>query len=338
MALSLTYWILAAYLLLGSISIGYMFLRTGWPKVRALELPYKTGWSAILGLIFAAVSVIGSLAIDAFFPAGLGSGELLLVVAAAAFIATMPLLTVRRKFFSAKKVRVHVPKEVVGAKLVAAKAVDKLMFDRAFIDASGLQLDKISELRKALGRKRAEATAAAAVPARVAVMKEEGAKPAEIPGGKPAEALPEMLQEATSEIPGWMKEEKKAAAPVAEAKPQFMRTAFERKISEAAKRTAEDGAKIAEEEKMKIAVAEEKKKAVQPPAAKPAAGERPGMKPAAKETPEIKPAEIEIGWGAAEKNEKEAAAAKTGLGEEEKRKKIQELKDVIRKAREQGEA
>ncbi len=109
---------ISLYLALGSMSIGYLLLRTGWPKVRILQKSYKLGWSIVLGGLFSVFAIISSFAISL---GGL-SYEGLLFASSGIFLGIASLaLTVRRKFFAGARMRVAVPKEVVGANIAATK-------------------------------------------------------------------------------------------------------------------------------------------------------------------------------------------------------------------------
>src|SRR3989344_8553908 len=89
---------LAFYVVAGSTSLGYVFLRLGWPDIRKLDKQYKTGWSIIIGLVFSAIVVIASLAfsLNPFYT--FDFGEALVLNLAITFIAATLLLTIKRKF------------------------------------------------------------------------------------------------------------------------------------------------------------------------------------------------------------------------------------------------
>ena len=143
---------LAFYVIAGSTSLGYVFLRLGWPDVRALDKQYKAGWSIVIGLVFSAIVVIASLAfsLNPFYK--FEFREALLLNLAITFIAATLLLTLKRKFLVRNKMTVSMPSTLLGAKVTAKKVVEQLEKDPGFIRASGFEGNKIDELKKRLGK------------------------------------------------------------------------------------------------------------------------------------------------------------------------------------------
>ncbi|GEM_PF-3362780 len=135
------------YFLLGSVSIGYLFLRSGWPGFRAKEASIKSGWSIIFGAVFALLVGIASFLADFFwqYPAGFENSILVNLIACAAI--TFLTLTLWRKFFSGKKrLRVVMPKDTMSANIAATKAVNKLAEENYFsspaLDAAKIEVIK----------------------------------------------------------------------------------------------------------------------------------------------------------------------------------------------------
>ena len=117
---------LAFYVIAGSTSLGYVFLRLGWPDVRALDKQYKAGWSIVIGLVFSAIVVIASLAfsLNPFYK--FEFREALLLNLAITFIAATLLLTLKRKFLVRNKMTVSMPSTLLGAKVTAKKLSSSL--------------------------------------------------------------------------------------------------------------------------------------------------------------------------------------------------------------------
>ncbi|MFH1240239.1 MAG: hypothetical protein V1672_03400 [Candidatus Diapherotrites archaeon] len=139
---------LVAYLALGSISMGYLFMRMGWPSIRKLDESYKTGWSVILGLIFSALTGVLSFAIG--FVYGLWLAPAVISVF---FIILIGFLAIRQKFPKKKKMRVAVPKEFIAARKIANNAVPvvtepQILFKTKMDEQQRIQLKKFLENKK----------------------------------------------------------------------------------------------------------------------------------------------------------------------------------------------
>jgi hypothetical protein len=143
---------LAFYIVAGSTSLGYIFLRLGWPDIRKLDKQYKAGWSIIIGLVFSAIVVIASLTFSLLPFFSIGFREALLLNLAVTFIAATLLLTFKRKFIVRNKMTVSMPSTLLGAKVTAKKVVEQLESEPGFIRASKIEGGKIDELKKRLGR------------------------------------------------------------------------------------------------------------------------------------------------------------------------------------------
>ena len=138
---------LALYTLAGSASWGYIFFRTGWPKIRAIGLEYKTGWSIIIGGAYSVIVVLGS-AIITF--SGIGNmlfAEAIFVSSAIISTLGIVILTIKRKLLGKNKLRVSVPKRAIAANIVAAKAFKKLP-ENSYIKVSKEGTNKISQLKE----------------------------------------------------------------------------------------------------------------------------------------------------------------------------------------------
>src|SRR3989344_2814867 len=143
---------LTFYLIEGPTLLGYIFLRLGWPNVRALDRQYKAGWSIIIGLVFSAIVVIAALAfsLNPFFP--FGFRESLMLNLSVTFIAATLLLTVKRKYLARNRMRVSVPSTLLGAKVTAEKVVEQLERDPGFIRSAGFGEGKLDALKRRLDR------------------------------------------------------------------------------------------------------------------------------------------------------------------------------------------
>ena len=112
--------ILPAYAFVGSASLGYLFLRSGWPKVRSIDTSYKVGWAVLIGAGFSiAVSTVSFAAEFA------GAKETFIPVLAAAAIGTHAFLSLRRKVVGPKKVDVVVTKKAFGSELIASPLTEE---------------------------------------------------------------------------------------------------------------------------------------------------------------------------------------------------------------------
>jgi len=112
------------FLFIGSTSIGYIFLRTGWPKVRILEKTYKIGWSMVFGAIFSLFSLILSLAFSLF--TSLSASQTFLVIIIFSFFLGIIILSLKRKYFLQRKTIISLPKEFVSVQMVQKKLSEKM--------------------------------------------------------------------------------------------------------------------------------------------------------------------------------------------------------------------
>ncbi|HZX33880.1 MAG TPA: hypothetical protein VFF09_00715 [archaeon] len=143
--------LISAYLLAGSTSWGYIFLRIAWPKVRSKELAYKSGWSVITGLVFS-VAAAGFVSLIFFLDLSLWSFPETLFLGAIVFVATgIAVSTLRRKFWGPKKVVVGVPKRAVYANIAARKAFEKVP-ENSYIKVSGYGIEKLERLGEKLAQ------------------------------------------------------------------------------------------------------------------------------------------------------------------------------------------
>lgn len=86
---------LAFYLILGSIGIGYFFLRTGFKKSDSIHKEYRIGWSIVFGLSYSFAVIIFSLGAAFFGIGGMGFGEFLFIFSGLVFAAGIGLLKAR---------------------------------------------------------------------------------------------------------------------------------------------------------------------------------------------------------------------------------------------------
>src|SRR3989344_8849530 len=136
---------LTFYIIAGSTSLGYIFLRLGWPDVRALDRQYKAGWSIIIGLVFSAIVVITALAfsLNPFFR--FGFRESLMLNLSVTFIAATTLLTAKRKFLTSNRMKVSVPSTLLGARVTATKVVEQLELNPGYIRSAAFGQEKVDE-------------------------------------------------------------------------------------------------------------------------------------------------------------------------------------------------
>ena len=87
------------FIVLGASSLGYFFLRIGWPKIRLLGKDYKEGWSVIFGASFALSTTIFAF-VFSFLPFfGLGFREYFFLFLGICFLFVVIALTVVRKYY-----------------------------------------------------------------------------------------------------------------------------------------------------------------------------------------------------------------------------------------------
>jgi hypothetical protein len=116
--------ILLLYVFFGSYATGYIYLRTGWPKIRTLEESYKIGWAIIIGVVNAIASIGIALLIQQLVSITLFSA--LLIAVAMLFTFATLLLTLRRKFIANKGVILRLPKEYVSTEFAKAELHEKV--------------------------------------------------------------------------------------------------------------------------------------------------------------------------------------------------------------------
>ncbi len=142
--------IVMAYFIVGSYSMGYFLLRTGWPKIRILEQEYKLGWSIVFGIIFTVFAAIIGFA-------GMGAGINIIylfgITTMLMFLAAAGFLTLRRKYFASTRITIGVPKDALATGIIAEKSYQKAMSDKDLIFKKNLSNDKAEKIRQALEKK-----------------------------------------------------------------------------------------------------------------------------------------------------------------------------------------
>jgi len=145
---------IAFYLVLGSTSLGYMFLRLGWPRIRILDKQYRAGWSLILGVIFTSIIVVSSLIFSITPFLSFNFKEFLFLNLSVTFFIAVVVLTIKRKILVPRKATVTVPSELLRAKVAAAKAMTHIELSESLkegvISVKPLEEQKIAALRKKL--------------------------------------------------------------------------------------------------------------------------------------------------------------------------------------------
>ena len=144
----------------GSSSLGYLFLRSGWPKIRVLAASYKKGWSFVFGASYFAVVAIIAAVLSLFPFFGLSFREFFFALLAVSFIFSVGALTLMRKFLRKQKVNVVVPGSVLSAKVAAAKAQGQLELDPGLVIVNAPK-EQLDELKKMLAEKKRESLSSA---------------------------------------------------------------------------------------------------------------------------------------------------------------------------------
>ena len=143
--------LLIGYVFFSWTTIGYVFLRTGWPKIRLLEKESRLGWALLLTVTLNLVMIISAFLFSVLLPFASFRTYLLMTLVAFSFIG-MAVLTVKRKVSSRRRVTVSVPASVVGAKIASDNAMAKFAQRPGHIVVSAKGSSKIDELKKSLAK------------------------------------------------------------------------------------------------------------------------------------------------------------------------------------------
>lgn len=147
--------IVLAYFLIGSSSLGYFFLRNGWPRIRMLGEKYKAGWSMLLGLLFTFLVGVVALVQQALGFMGMGFSKIFALDLAAAMAAIFLLLSIRRKYIASKKVTVSIPKEFASASIAAERATEKIFSDDSIFEKPDEEKQKmLQQIKKDIAREK----------------------------------------------------------------------------------------------------------------------------------------------------------------------------------------
>ncbi|MDO8537662.1 MAG: hypothetical protein Q7S21_02150 [archaeon] len=139
------------YIFLGSTSIGYILIRTGWPTTRTLEHQYKIGSSIAAGIIFSVLTIIFAFIFSIISPQEIPFYNYIFFSMTAMFFALFILMLLKQKFVVHKTVKVSVPKEDIAAKIMAEKAVQRIIPEEQYISIrKDLSEQQLQEIKKAL--------------------------------------------------------------------------------------------------------------------------------------------------------------------------------------------
>ncbi len=83
----------------GSYSIGYLFLRVGWPKIRTLGEDYRAGWSIALGIVFSLFVILSTWAMRALNYKLGNSAEQFFTTWTLGFFFVMGIMEIKRKLY-----------------------------------------------------------------------------------------------------------------------------------------------------------------------------------------------------------------------------------------------
>ncbi|MFH0714825.1 MAG: hypothetical protein V1847_03170 [Candidatus Diapherotrites archaeon] len=110
------------FALIGSYSVGYLFLRVGWPKIRTLGEEYRAGWSIAVGVVFSLFVITATWASRALgFSYGVSSEQFFLTWTLGFFLA-LGMLEIKRKLYWGKMPEEEIPEQ---AKAETAKEEKK---------------------------------------------------------------------------------------------------------------------------------------------------------------------------------------------------------------------
>ncbi len=120
---------LAGYALLGSASLGYILLRSGWPGLRTISLEYKSGMSIVSGAVLSAGIIGLSYLPRIVSPVGLllSPVEFMFINTSVASVSGAAIFTAKRHLSAGrKKLKISVPKRAVSASIVSKLAMEKM--------------------------------------------------------------------------------------------------------------------------------------------------------------------------------------------------------------------
>ena len=139
------------YIFLGSTSLGYLLIRTGWPTTRTLEHQFKVGSAIAAGIIFVVLSAVFALIFSIIFPQEIPFYNFVFFSMTAVFFALFILMLLKQKFVFKKTVKVSVPKEDIAAKIMAEKTVERIIPEEQYISVrKDLSEQQLNEIKKAL--------------------------------------------------------------------------------------------------------------------------------------------------------------------------------------------
>jgi len=139
------------YIMLGSTSIGYLLLRTGWPSVRTLEHPLKVGSSVLAGIIFTILAAIAGYALSIYFPMQTDFYNYIFASLPLMVFLLFAIMLLKQKFLGKRKVKVSVPKEDIAAKQIAEETAQRIIPEESYIGVrSELSQQQLEEIKKAL--------------------------------------------------------------------------------------------------------------------------------------------------------------------------------------------
>lgn len=134
--------IVLIYFVIGSYSLGYLLLRTGWPRIRILDENYRIGWSIIFGVVFS-----GFWLALAF---GFGMQRLFPIILTITMIIVIIVLSLRRKLIASENITVAVPKEKAAVQVVADKSIERFLADKEFILTKNLSQQQVEKIKQSL--------------------------------------------------------------------------------------------------------------------------------------------------------------------------------------------
>ncbi|MBI5553286.1 MAG: hypothetical protein HY917_00940 [Candidatus Diapherotrites archaeon] len=136
------------YLLVGSASIGYLLMKTGWPKIIQLSPEFRFGWAVIAGISYVAIS--GGLAFAAWnlhllsFPLAASAGPI------TAFISASVILGIKNRIHLPA---IKLPKPALrpsAPAAIATQAIEKIHQDPEFVSRKKISTQQLTQIKAAL--------------------------------------------------------------------------------------------------------------------------------------------------------------------------------------------
>lgn len=147
---------MSGYALFGSISIGYILLRAGWPGMDKLAQEYRIGSALIIGSAFAVLAIAAAYSYGFLSQSGASTASLFIILLPLVLVVSVLFMFAKRMLPGRKPAvskPTEIPKEVEGAKKVFDFAMDKLNLSSGFVKVEKWDEERRSQAIAALESK-----------------------------------------------------------------------------------------------------------------------------------------------------------------------------------------